>query len=41
MIHGGPHGYNEPVLNPFIYLLLEMGYTILMPNYTGSIGYGK
>lgn len=41
MIHGGPHVSADAGLTPMKYLLLESGYTILIPNYSGSIGYGK
>lgn len=41
MIHGGPHGSLDPTINVFKYLFLEAGYTILIPNFSGSTGFGK
>ena len=40
LIHGGPHGASDPTLSSFKYLFLESGYTILVPNFSGSTGYG-
>jgi acylaminoacyl-peptidase len=41
LIHGGPHGSGDVSLTFFKYLLLQAGYTILIPNFSGSIGFGK
>lgn len=40
MIHGGPHGAMEPTMTMLRYILLKLGYAILMPNYSGSVGFG-
>lgn len=40
LIHGGPHGASDATLTSFKYLFLESGYTILIPNFSGSTGYG-
>lgn len=41
LIHGGPHGSSDPCLTMFRYMLLKCGYCILIPNFSGSAGYGK
>ena len=41
MLHGGPHGSYAPALTCLRYLLLKLGYAILMPNFPGSIGHGQ
>jgi len=39
--HGGPHGSFAQCLTSMRYALLKMGYGLLHPNFSGSIGYGK
>ncbi len=41
LAHGGPHGAIDPALTLFRYLCLKLGYSILMPNFPGSVGFGK
>lgn len=40
-MHGGPHGATEPTLTLVRYIFLKLGYAILMPNYSGSVGFGS
>ncbi|KAJ7605881.1 Alpha/Beta hydrolase protein [Roridomyces roridus] len=40
-IHGGPHGASTTAFNAFVAFLAIEGYTVSMPNYTGSIGFGE
>ena len=40
-IHGGPEGQARRMFNPIIQALALAGYTVLVPNVRGSIGYGK
>ncbi len=40
-VHGGPNYQFMNNWNPTIQLLVNQGYTVLAPNYRGSIGYGK
>lgn len=40
MAHGGPHGSVDPSLTLFKYVLLKLGYGLLFPNFSGSVGYG-
>jgi dipeptidyl aminopeptidase/acylaminoacyl peptidase len=41
-IHGGPHGWNPLfVLFPYYQTLVAAGYTVIMPNPRGSVGYGE
>jgi dipeptidyl aminopeptidase/acylaminoacyl peptidase len=40
-IHGGPEGQSKRNYNPFVQALSQAGYTVLVPNVRGSIGYGK
>ena len=44
VIHGGPTGIDQPVVNPDRYypveLFVEKGALVLRPNYRGSAGYG-
>jgi dipeptidyl aminopeptidase/acylaminoacyl peptidase len=44
VIHGGPTGVDQPVVNPDRYYpveqFVEMGALVLRPNYRGSAGYG-
>ncbi|KAI0068405.1 alpha/beta-hydrolase [Artomyces pyxidatus] len=39
-IHGGPHGHISTEFAPMITALALQGYTLSLPNYTGSVGYG-
>jgi len=41
LAHGGPHGAVDPTLTLLRYTLLKMGYSLLMPNFPGSAGYGQ
>ena len=41
MPHGGPHGSFVQALTSMRYVLLKMGYGLLLPNFSGSAGYGK
>lgn len=41
MAHGGPHGSVDPCLTLFKYALLKMGYVLILPNFSGSIGEGS
>ncbi|KAL1740613.1 hypothetical protein HDZ31DRAFT_24531, partial [Schizophyllum fasciatum] len=38
--HGGPHGTSIPWFSPRTAVLVAAGYTVLQPNYTGSLGFG-
>ena len=40
-IHGGPEGQSKRNYNPFVQALAQAGYTVLVPNVRGSVGYGK
>ena len=40
-IHGGPDWYYQMIWNPFMSYLANKGWTVLAPNYRGSIGYGR
>ncbi|KAF8161894.1 Alpha/Beta hydrolase protein [Mycena galopus ATCC 62051] len=40
-IHGGPHGVTTTAFVPSIAFLALEGYTISLPNYTGSVGFGE
>jgi len=39
--HGGPHGSNVNMLTSLRYILLRLGYGLLYPNFSGSVGYGQ
>ncbi|CUV06305.1 unnamed protein product [Cryptosporidium hominis] len=39
-LHGGPHSVTTTNYNFFLVFLVSIGYTVLAPNYTGSIGFG-
>jgi len=39
-IHGGPHAQARDSFNIFEQFLAALGYTVLVPNYRGSTGYG-
>lgn len=41
IVHGGPHGFADPCLTLFKFMLLKCGYCILMPNFSGSTGFGS
>lgn len=40
MLHGGPQAQNEPHLDQLALFLADRGYTVIMPDYRGSIGFG-
>ena len=40
-VHGGPNGVWESAYDPVTYALAEAGYVVVLPNPTGSIGYGQ
>jgi dipeptidyl aminopeptidase/acylaminoacyl peptidase len=40
-IHGGPEWLYSNSWNPFMSFLASQGWTVLAPNYRGSIGYGR
>ena len=40
-IHGGPHTQARDEFNVFEQFLAALGYTVLVPNYRGSTGYGR
>ena len=40
-VHGGPHAHVEPCLTMLRYMLLKCGYAVLLPNYSGSAGFGQ
>lgn len=39
--HGGPHNIFPNIMNPVIYYLMQMGFTVVNVNYTGSSGRGQ
>ncbi|KAI5829864.1 alpha/beta-hydrolase [Schizophyllum commune Tattone D] len=39
--HGGPHATAVPSFIPRTAVLVAFGYTVLQPNYTGSLGFGE
>lgn len=39
--HGGPHGTTSTTFSPATTALALEGYTVSLPNYTGSLGYGE
>ena len=41
MIHGGPHGSDTGTITLSRYVLLKIGFIILIPNFSGSAGYGQ
>ncbi|KAL4071637.1 Alpha/Beta hydrolase protein [Scleroderma yunnanense] len=41
VIHGGPHTTSTVAFTPLVLALALEGYTISMPNYTGSMGFGE
>ncbi|KAJ6512530.1 Alpha/Beta hydrolase protein [Mycena sanguinolenta] len=40
-IHGGPHSVTTTAFYPQIVFLALEGYTVSLPNYTGSVGFGE
>jgi len=41
MVHGGPHFQSTRAFNLYAQFLASRGYTVLQPNYRGSIGRGR
>ncbi|KAM6493471.1 Alpha/Beta hydrolase fold [Amanita muscaria] len=41
MPHGGPHGTSTSEFSPMVAALVLEGYTLALPNYTGSLGFGQ
>lgn len=41
MVHGGPHGQTLRQFNPSVQYLLSQGYSVIAPNYRGSMGKGR
>ncbi|WP_031469683.1 alpha/beta fold hydrolase [Sciscionella sediminilitoris] len=41
LIHGGPEGQSALNFNPIVQGLAAAGFTVLVPNVRGSVGYGK
>ncbi|KAA1474992.1 alpha/beta-hydrolase [Dentipellis sp. KUC8613] len=39
-VHGGPHGTSFTSFTPSVTALALVGYTVSLPNYTGSLGFG-
>ncbi|KAJ3506311.1 hypothetical protein NLJ89_g6942 [Agrocybe chaxingu] len=39
--HGGPHGASSTAFSAYLTALVLEGYTVSLPNYTGSPGYGE
>ncbi|KAK6590314.1 hypothetical protein RS030_162453 [Cryptosporidium xiaoi] len=39
-LHGGPHSVINQSYLPLISFLVEIGYTVFIPNYIGSLGFG-
>ncbi|KAJ7508745.1 Alpha/Beta hydrolase protein [Mycena galericulata] len=40
-IHGGPHGVATTAFSPIIAFIVIEGYTVSLPNYMGSTGFGE
>ncbi|GAA1837584.1 prolyl oligopeptidase family serine peptidase [Microlunatus capsulatus] len=40
-VHGGPEGAATRMFNPVVQALTGCGFTVLVPNVRGSVGYGK
>ena len=40
-VHGGPNGVSDSAFDPITYGLAKSGYVVLLPNPTGSIGFGQ
>jgi dipeptidyl aminopeptidase/acylaminoacyl peptidase len=41
VVHGGPEGQAQRNFNTYAQVIAAAGYTVLMPNVRGSVGYGK
>lgn len=41
LVHGGPEGASTRLFNPVVQALTGCGFTVLVPNVRGSVGYGK
>jgi dipeptidyl aminopeptidase/acylaminoacyl peptidase len=41
MVHGGPHSASLQSFDKYVQFLVDEGYTVLQPNYRGSIGRGR
>ncbi len=41
MLHGGPANQSRPEFHPLLQYLASQGYTLLLPDYRGSLGYGR
>ncbi|KDQ56032.1 hypothetical protein JAAARDRAFT_70881 [Jaapia argillacea MUCL 33604] len=41
LLHGGPHTVTTTAFYPQVAALVNCGYTVSMPNYTGSLGFGE
>ncbi|KAI5984636.1 Alpha/Beta hydrolase protein [Pisolithus albus] len=41
IVHGGPHATSTTAFTPSVLALALEGYTVSMPNYTGSMGFGE
>lgn len=40
-VHGGPNWHAQFLWNPFVAHMASRGWTVLLPNYRGSTGYGR
>ncbi len=41
LLHGGPANQSRPEFSPLLQYLASQGYTLLLPDYRGSLGYGR
>jgi acylaminoacyl-peptidase len=41
MLHGGPHQFLLAGYKASLQTYLQLGFNILQPNYTGSLGFGQ
>ncbi|SDS47842.1 Dipeptidyl aminopeptidase/acylaminoacyl peptidase [Friedmanniella luteola] len=41
LVHGGPEGASTLLFSPVVQALVGSGFTVLVPNVRGSVGYGK
>ena len=41
LVHGGPHAHGDACITMLKYMLLKCGYAVLLPNYSGSAGFGQ
>ncbi len=39
--HGGPESHRSDIWDPFVQFLVLAGYSVLLPNFRGSTGYGR